>query len=80
MTHLPELTELTRVFFFLSAQQEEPRIYVESEDQPNRVLLETRISKDDGYQKQQGFCPTTAGSSHRRRRLGLLTVSRDQRR
>ncbi|KAJ5688939.1 hypothetical protein N7462_003331 [Penicillium macrosclerotiorum] len=37
---------------------EEPRIYVESEDQPNRVLLETKISKDDGYQKQQGFCPT----------------------
>ncbi|KAJ5177134.1 uncharacterized protein N7482_003011 [Penicillium canariense] len=36
---------------------EEPRIYVESEDQPNRVLLETKITKDDGYQKQQGFCP-----------------------
>lgn len=38
--------------------QEEPRIFVESEDQPNRVLLETKITKDDGYQKQQGFCPT----------------------
>ncbi|KAJ5637179.1 hypothetical protein N7490_007058 [Penicillium lividum] len=33
--------------------EEEPRIFVESEDEPNRVLLETRISKDDGYQKQQ---------------------------
>ncbi|KAJ5104828.1 hypothetical protein NUU61_002175 [Penicillium alfredii] len=32
---------------------EEPRILVESEDQPDRVLLETKISKDDGYQKQQ---------------------------
>ncbi|KAI9852579.1 MAG: Platinum sensitivity protein [Thelocarpon superellum] len=32
---------------------EEPRVYVESEDQPERTLLETRISKDDGYQKQQ---------------------------
>ncbi|KOS37686.1 hypothetical protein ACN38_g11509 [Penicillium nordicum] len=32
---------------------EEPRIFVESEDLPNRVLLETRITKDDGYQKQQ---------------------------
>ncbi|KAL8921804.1 MAG: hypothetical protein Q9208_005561 [Pyrenodesmia sp. 3 TL-2023] len=32
---------------------EESRIYVESEDQPERMLLETRISKDDGYQKQQ---------------------------
>ena len=32
---------------------EEPRIFVESEDQPNRMLLETKIVKDDGYQKQQ---------------------------
>ncbi|KAF9894073.1 Platinum sensitivity protein [Aspergillus nanangensis] len=32
---------------------DEPRIYVESEDEPNRVLLLTKISKDDGYQKQQ---------------------------
>lgn len=37
--------------------QEEHRIFVESEDQPNRVLLETRITKDDGYQKQQGTDP-----------------------
>ncbi|CAK3999023.1 related to DUF625 domain [Lecanosticta acicola] len=29
------------------------RILVTSEDDPNRTLLETRISKDDGYQKQQ---------------------------
>ena len=34
--------------------QDEPRIYVESEDEPHRMLLETKISKDDGYQKQQG--------------------------
>ncbi|KAI9719629.1 MAG: hypothetical protein M1812_003400 [Candelaria pacifica] len=33
--------------------QDEPRISVESEDQPDRMLLETRITKDDGYQKQQ---------------------------
>ncbi|EAW12839.1 SMEK family protein [Aspergillus clavatus NRRL 1] len=32
---------------------DEPRIFVQSEDEPSRVLLETRISKDDGYQKQQ---------------------------
>ncbi|KAI9810151.1 MAG: Platinum sensitivity protein [Pycnora praestabilis] len=32
---------------------DEPRITVESEDQPERTLLETKISKDDGYQKQQ---------------------------
>lgn len=33
--------------------QDEPRIYVESEDQPDKLLLETRIIKDDSYQKQQ---------------------------
>jgi len=33
--------------------QDESKIYVEAEDQPDRLLLETKISKDDGYQKQQ---------------------------
>lgn len=33
--------------------QEESKIFVEAEDQPERLLLETKISKDDGYQKQQ---------------------------
>ncbi|WEW56424.1 Platinum sensitivity protein [Emydomyces testavorans] len=32
---------------------DEPKILVESEDQPERMLLETKISKEDGYQKQQ---------------------------
>ncbi|KAL2864751.1 component of IIS longevity pathway SMK-1-domain-containing protein [Aspergillus lucknowensis] len=32
---------------------DEPRIFVESEDKPIRILLETKISKDGGYQKQQ---------------------------
>ncbi|KAI9676158.1 MAG: Platinum sensitivity protein [Caeruleum heppii] len=32
---------------------DEPRLFVESEDQPERLLLETRVSRDDGYQKQQ---------------------------
>lgn len=27
---------------------------VQSEDQPDRMLLETRICKEDGFQKQQG--------------------------
>ncbi|KAF2015290.1 DUF625-domain-containing protein [Aaosphaeria arxii CBS 175.79] len=35
------------------ANQEEARIVVVSEDDPGRELLLTRISKDDGYQKQQ---------------------------
>ncbi|KAF2497749.1 DUF625-domain-containing protein [Lophium mytilinum] len=34
-------------------QNDEARILVASEDDANRQLLETRISKDDGYQKQQ---------------------------
>ncbi len=34
--------------------QDESKIYVESEDQPERLLLDTKIVKDDGYQKQQG--------------------------
>ena len=34
--------------------QEESKIFVESEDQPERLLLDTKIVKDDGYQKQQG--------------------------
>ncbi|KAI9804447.1 MAG: hypothetical protein M1825_001346 [Sarcosagium campestre] len=33
--------------------EDEPRIHVESEDTPERILLETKISKDDMYQKQQ---------------------------
>lgn len=32
---------------------EDARIFVQSEDDPTRTLLETRIAKDDGYQKQQ---------------------------
>ncbi|KAK2734640.1 Platinum sensitivity protein [Onygenales sp. PD_40] len=32
---------------------DEPKIFVESEDEPDRMLLETSISRDDGYQKQQ---------------------------
>lgn len=42
----------------LSLSQDEPRLYVESEDEPGRVLLETRIIRDDGYQKQQGPVPS----------------------
>ncbi|KAI2635518.1 DUF625-domain-containing protein [Xylaria nigripes] len=34
-------------------QQRDPRVVVESEDHPERILLETRICKDDGFHKQQ---------------------------
>ena len=34
-------------------EQDEPKIVVLSEEQPDRKLLETIIQKD-GYQKQQG--------------------------
>ena len=33
------------------------KIFVESEDDPERLLLDTMIVKDDGYQKQQGEFP-----------------------
>lgn len=35
-------------------QNDEARIFVQSEDDAQRMLLETRISRDDGYQRQQG--------------------------
>ncbi|CZT04636.1 related to pleiotropic drug resistance control protein PDR6 [Rhynchosporium graminicola] len=34
-------------------RQEEPRVLVQSEDEPDKVLLETRICKEDSFQKQQ---------------------------
>ncbi|KAK0751062.1 component of IIS longevity pathway SMK-1-domain-containing protein [Schizothecium vesticola] len=34
-------------------QPKEARVTVESEDQPDRLLLETKIIRDDGFQKQQ---------------------------
>ncbi|KAF2768622.1 DUF625-domain-containing protein [Teratosphaeria nubilosa] len=37
----------------LTPENPDARILVVSEDDPNRTLLETRITKDDGYQKQQ---------------------------
>ncbi|KAJ4006724.1 Platinum sensitivity protein [Fusarium irregulare] len=33
--------------------RKEPRVIVESEDHPDRLLLETKIQKEDGFQKQQ---------------------------
>lgn len=35
--------------------RKEPRVVVDSEDEPQRTLLETRICKEDGFQKQQGM-------------------------
>ena len=44
-------------------QPEDARIVVTSEDDQQRQLLETRISKDDGYQKQQGTCTRASPST-----------------
>lgn len=44
--------------------QDESKVYVESEDQPERLLLETQITKDDGYQKQQGMNPPQVHAWH----------------
>lgn len=37
---------------YVLPSQNEPRIFVESEDEPDRVLLDTKITKDDEFQKQ----------------------------
>ncbi|GAB7349749.1 hypothetical protein MBLNU459_g0479t1 [Dothideomycetes sp. NU459] len=37
----------------VNSNGEEARIFVQSEDEPQRTLLETKITRDDGYQKQQ---------------------------
>ena len=34
--------------------QDDPKLLVVSEDEPSRTLLNVRVCKDDGYQKQQG--------------------------
>ncbi|KAI1344975.1 DUF625-domain-containing protein [Xylariaceae sp. FL0016] len=39
--------------FSEDGHQKDPRVIVESEDQPDRILLETRIFKEDGFHKQQ---------------------------
>ncbi|KAJ3465901.1 hypothetical protein MRS44_006559 [Fusarium solani] len=41
-------------FETLEDGRKDPRVIVESEDQPDRLLLETKIQKEDGFQKQQG--------------------------
>jgi hypothetical protein len=53
-------------------QAEEAKIVVLSEDDQTRQLLETRISKDDGYQKQQGMAQYQQGS--RPRLIGQQTL------
>lgn len=44
------------IFFCLQTEDgsRDPRVIVESEDEPERLLLETKIQKEDGFQKQQG--------------------------
>lgn len=49
------VTDLSRVQNETN-RQDEPRIIVHSEDDPDRTLLETRICREDGFQKQQGTC------------------------
>ncbi|KAF4986025.1 hypothetical protein FDECE_16163 [Fusarium decemcellulare] len=40
-------------FETLDDGRKDPRVIVESEDHPDRLLLETKIQKEDGFQKQQ---------------------------
>ncbi|XP_044724148.1 component of IIS longevity pathway SMK-1 domain-containing protein [Hirsutella rhossiliensis] len=43
----------TATFATTEEGRKDPRVIVESEDQPERLLLETKIHKEDGFQKQQ---------------------------
>ncbi|RQM06622.1 hypothetical protein DH86_00001259, partial [Scytalidium sp. 3C] len=44
---------MTAGFVMTEGQQEEPKVMVKSEDQPDRLLLDTRITREDAFQKQQ---------------------------
>lgn len=44
--------------------RKDPRVLVESEEHPERLLLETKIQKEDGFQKQQGTFPPEKLSSY----------------
>jgi protein phosphatase-4 regulatory subunit 3 len=59
-------------------QNEEARIVVLSEDDQNRELLLTRISKDDGYQKQQGKRASSIGGSQAKTYADTLIVWTEQ--
>ena len=59
----------------LKAPQDESKVYVESEDQPERLLLETKITKDDGYQKQQGKNLHQEDTSHGRQLIAGQILS-----
>lgn len=50
--------------------RKEARVVVDSEEEPLRVLLETRIHKEDGFQKQQGMSRLeTAGAASQSKTL-----------
>jgi hypothetical protein len=55
--HIWIVTDLTRPCQFEEGQHRDPRVVVESEENPERLLLETKICKEDGFQKQQGMPP-----------------------
>ncbi|KAG5927673.1 hypothetical protein E4U42_001955 [Claviceps africana] len=43
----------TATFVATQEGRKDPRVLVESEENPERLLLETKIQKEDGFQKQQ---------------------------
>ncbi|KAK6067004.1 hypothetical protein SCUP234_11841 [Seiridium cupressi] len=45
----------------VEGDQREPRVTVESEDPPHRILLETRVSKGDSFHKQQVWTEPSNG-------------------
>jgi hypothetical protein len=40
------------------------RVIVESEEEPDKLLLETKICKEDGFQKQQGMADDSPLAAH----------------
>ncbi|CCF42464.1 hypothetical protein CH063_12456, partial [Colletotrichum higginsianum] len=55
-------------------QPRDPRVIVESEDHPDRLLLETKICKEDGFQKQQGKLRVATASGADRLTYGTETL------
>ncbi len=51
------LANATSVLQVEEGQPKEAHVTVASEDTPERLLLETKICKGDGFQKQQGRLP-----------------------
>lgn len=69
-------TNLALLYQTEDGQPRDPRVIVESEDHPDRLLLETKICKEDGFQKQQGksYAAAIYGADRLTRKIETLIV------